>query len=207
MVLSKFFRDTLQKALGGDEIWQVAKELHNGGAGGSGDGARNGAGGGGNPAGPRALDLSGISLSSLSLQAHMALFGAGALTDSDGRPLDAHGNYLDGGGPDAFDGSGTGRSRPDRAVPIAPFPPKKFFLDAEVEQYENELREQLKRDHESRVRDYEDMVNLARRRWHMDATRLDDFREQQQLLVAKTAKVEGDAQFLGKAVKNQWDIY
>jgi len=57
------------------------------------------------------------------------------------------------------------------------------------------------------VREYQDMVNLARRRWHMDATRLDDFREQQQLLAAKTAKIQGDAQFLAKAVKNQWEIY
>lgn len=143
ITMSKFFRDTLQQALGGDEIWQMAKDIHNEG--------------GKTANGKRGVTGEGISLSSLSLQAHMALFGAGALTDSDGRPLDSQGNYLD------LDADSRG---PRGAVAIAPFPPKKFFLDAEVERYEQELRLQLMRDHETRVREFQDMVNLARRKWH-----------------------------------------
>jgi hypothetical protein len=180
----------LARALGGDEVWQMAKELHL-------------AGKDGRP--PRELDFSGVSLSALGLQAHMSLFGAGALTDSDGRPVDAHGNYLDvphGGAAD--DGGDERNGNRERAVPIAPFPPRVFFLDSEVARYEAALREQLRRDHEQRVRDYEDMVNRARRKWNlnMDGGRLDEFRERQADLRTRATKAAEGSAFLAKPVNN-----
>ena len=52
-----------------------------------------------------------------------------------------------------------------------------------------------------RVRDFQDLVNQARRRWvqldaPMDAQRLGAFREQAQALLVKSAKVEQDIVFL-----------
>lgn len=180
--MSKFFRETLQKALGGD-IWRLAQEI-----------AANPDSKRGAPDDP----LKGISLCSLSLKAHMALFGAGALTDSDGRPVDEFGCYLD-----VDDQSGERAT----AIPIAPFPPKKFFLQDEAQLYEAELREQLKKDHESRVREYEDVVNIAKRRWNIDPAAAQLFHDEQDRLIEKTAKAIEGAAFLGRPVKNQWDQY
>ena len=123
--LSKFFYETLKNALGGDDIWKLASDMH------ANPNAKRG-----DPNDP----LKGVSLSSLSLQAHMSLFGAGALTDSDGRPIDSNGYYFD-----------VDEDERQRATAIAPFPPKKFFLTDEVERYEAELREQLKKDHEGQI--------------------------------------------------------
>lgn len=180
--MSKFFRATLQKALGGEELWKLALDIH------AHPQARKGA---------EDDPLKGISLSSMSLKAHMSLFGEGALTDSDGRPIDAFGNYLD---------LGRGDSAGDqRALAISPFPPKCFFLAELVEKYEAELREQLKKDHEQRVREYEDVVQVLKRHWQAEMSGL-HFQDAQERMSQKAKKAVDDAAFLGKAVQNQWNI-